>query len=137
MLLDEAFGLGRDIISRLFPDKTEAQKAQAQLDVIRANGELQLLAERNKIAQAEASSSDKWTSRARPSFMYIFYILLIFLIIVGPIVGIFFPSQMNIFYSNVQSGFDAIPTAMWGTFTAGYLGYSGFRTFEKSKGVSK
>jgi hypothetical protein len=137
MLLDEAFGLARDVISRIFPDKTDAQKAQAQLELLKTNGELQLMTERNKIAAAEAASSDKWTSRARPTFMYVFYILLMFLIIIGPIIGIFFNAEMKLFYANVQEGFSAIPDALWGTFIAGYLGYSGFRTFEKAKGVSK
>lgn len=137
MLVNEIFGLGRDILKTIFPDKTERERAEAKLEELRLNGQLQLLAERSKIAQAEASSSDKWTSRARPSFMYVFYIIVSFLVIIGPLVGVFFPKEMGQFYTNVAAGFEAIPGAMWGTFTAGYLGYSCARTYEKGKHVAK
>ena len=34
-------------------------------------------------------------------------------------------------------GFAAIPEPLWWTFTTGYLGYTGARTYEKRIGVSK
>ena len=89
------------------------------------------------IAVAEASSQDKWTSRARPSFMYVFYFLLISLVIVAPFIGVFFPAQMTQFYVNVAAGFKAVPDAMWATFTCGYLGYVGARQYGKVKGSDK
>lgn len=137
MLLDEAFGLGRDILKRVFSDKTELAKAESALEQMRTNGELQQSIERLKIAQFEAKSADKWTSRARPSFFYVFYTLISFLIIVAPIIGIFQPDMMETFYRNVKLGFEAMPTEMWYTFTAGYLGYGAYRSYEKCKGVCK
>lgn len=86
---------------------------------------------------AEASSSDPWTSRARPSFMYVFYFLLIMLVVVAPLVGVFFPAAMNQFYANVKQGFDAVPEAMWWTFTTGYLGYTAARQYGKAKGSDR
>jgi hypothetical protein len=101
--------------------------------------ELEATLEQTKlsIAVAEASSPDKWTSRARPSFMYCFYGLLISLVIIAPLVGVFFPLQMGQFYTNVAAGFNAIPEAMWWTFSAGYLGYVGARQVGKIKGSDK
>lgn len=89
------------------------------------------------IAVAEASSQDKWTSRARPSFMYVFYSLLITLIIIAPVIGVFFPAEMAQFYINVKAGFEAVPEAMWWTFSAGYLGYAGVRGYEKTRNSTK
>ena len=104
----------------------KAQELEAQLETTKLS-----------IAVAEASSQDKWTSRARPSFMYVFYALLITLIIVAPIIGVFFPAEMAQFYVNVKAGFEAVPEAMWWTFSAGYLGYAGVRGFEKVRSATK
>lgn len=99
--------------------------------------ETQLETTRLSIMVAEASSGDKWTSRARPIFLYCFYCILISLIIVAPTIGVIFPVQMQQFFINVKYGFDAIPEPLWWTFTTGYLGYSGFRQYGKLKGTDK
>jgi hypothetical protein len=136
-MISEILGLSRDVLARVFPDKTQLELANAKLDELQQSGELKLLMSRNQIAVEEARSSDKWTSRARPLFMYVFYVLITFLVVIAPMLGVFYPSEMSLFYVNVKSGFDAIPTPMWATFTAGYLGYSGARTYEKVKHVTK
>ena len=92
---------------------------------------------RLSVMQAEASSSDKWTSRARPGFLYLFYLVVIVLALIAPFAGIFFPLQMQQFYVNVAAGFTAVPEAMWWTFTTGYLGYVGARQYGKIKGSDR
>lgn len=92
---------------------------------------------RLSVMVAEASSADKWTSRARPMFMYVFYSLVICLVIIAPFVGVFFPVQMQQFYANVGAGFKAIPDIMWETFGVGYLGYSAARSWDKNKSGCK
>jgi hypothetical protein len=90
-----------------------------------------------EMIKAEASSADPWTSRARPMFMYVFYSILLLMGIVAPIVGIFFAAESAQFYTNVAAGFKAIPSDLYALFGAGYLGYAGFRSFEKVKGAAK
>lgn len=92
---------------------------------------------RISIMLAEASSTDPWTSRARPGFMYVFYAVILSLVLLAPFMGIFFQAQMTQFYVNVAAGFKAIPDAMWATFTTGYLGYTAARQYGKSKGSDK
>lgn len=92
---------------------------------------------RTNIIIAEASSSDKWTSRARPSFMYVFYLIIIVLGVLTPMIGIFFPLQMKQFYVNVTEGFKAIPDIAWEVFCIGYLGYTTARQWGKIKGSDK
>jgi hypothetical protein len=82
---------------------------------------------------AEASSQDKWTSRARPAYMYVFYLVIVMLGVVAPLLGVFFPVQMKVFFENVTMGFRAIPNIAWEVFCAGYLGYTGFRSLDKRK----
>jgi hypothetical protein len=92
---------------------------------------------RVSILVAEASSKDKWTSRARPGFMYLFYAVVICLVILAPFMGVFFPEAMKQFYVNVAAGFVAIPDIMWQTFGVGYIGYTAARQYGKVKGSDK
>lgn len=133
--LGSLFDFGGKIIDKIFPDKEAANAAKLELVKLQQNGELAEMEKAYSAILAEANSADRWTSRARPSFMYVFYVILGVMILVGPLVGVFMPQQMEAFYSNVGKGFAAIPEELWWTFTAGYLGYTGARTFEKRKGV--
>ena len=131
------FDVGGKLIDRLFPDPEEKRKAKQKLKELEQNGELKQLSERMAAITAEAESDDPWTSRARPSFMYVFYIVILSLVLVAPVLGLFFPERMDLFFTNVGAGFKAIPQELWWTFTSGYLGYGAYRTFEKRKGVAK
>ncbi|PHS23530.1 MAG: hypothetical protein COA83_09695 [Methylophaga sp.] len=129
--------MGEQIIDKLFPDPTAKAQAIQDYLLLQQQGELKELETRMSAILAEANSSDPWTSRARPTFMYLFYLVLLILVIIAPFVGIFHPDAMTQFYTNVSLGFKAIPEAMWWTFTTGFLGYAGARTYEKTKGVAK
>ena len=133
--LGSVFDFGSKVLDKIFPDKEAADKAKLELLRLQNEGSLAEMEKAYAAILAEAQSSDPWTSRARPSFMYVFYFLLIVMIVIGPLIGIFFPTQMEAFYVNVAKGFAAIPEELWWTFSAGYLGYTGARTFEKKKGV--
>lgn len=130
-------GMGEKLIDKFFTSDEEKAKAQMQLLLMQQNGELKELETRMSAILAEAQSADPWTSRARPSFMYVFYFVILMLVFIAPIIGIFSPEAMKAFYDNVSYGFGAIPEEMWWTFTVGYLGYSGARTIEKRKGLTK
>lgn len=123
--LRNAFG------SDLTPDQKAAlQNKLADLELATANAQMEMI-------KAEASSADPWTSRARPMFMYVFYSILLLMGILAPTIGIFFPTHSAQFYTNVAAGFKAIPSDLYALFGAGYLGYTGFRSFEKVKGTAK
>ena len=125
------------VLDKVIPDPAAKAKAQMELAVLQQSGELKELETRMSAILAEANSADPWTSRARPSFMYVFYFIIIMMTVILPVVGIFNQEAMDAFYKNSAAGFAAIPEELWWTFTAGYLGYSGARTFEKRKGVAK
>lgn len=125
--------IGLKLLDKVIPDPQA--KAQAQLDLMRLqqSGEFKELEARYSAITAEANSSDPWTSRARPSFLYVFYGILLSLVVLAPAIGVLNPAAMSAFFANVAAGFEAIPEALWWTFSAGYLGYTGARTFEKQK----
>lgn len=137
LLVNGIVDVGKDLIARFFPNPEDRAKAELELMKMQQSGELTELAARMDAIKTEAASSDPWTSRARPMFMYVFYLVIIMLVMITPIIGVFFPAQMEIFFKNVDMGFKAIPSELWLTFSAGYLGYSGLRTIEKNKGVTK
>jgi hypothetical protein len=95
------------------------QNAQNQLELTTA-----------QVALEEAKSQDKWTSRARPAFLYVVYLFILFAIPMG-ILSIFSPVAAERIASGTSSWLKAIPESMWYLFGAGYLGYGAFRSFDK------
>lgn len=83
---------------------------------------------------AEAGSTDKLTSRARPMFLYVMYTLFL-LIMLGAIVGIWYPDEMRQASENLSLLFNALPDELYALFGAGYLGYTGARTYDKKQKV--
>lgn len=130
-------GIGSKLADHFFPNKKEADQKKIEMLALIQSGDLKELEVAMSAIVAEANSKDKWTSRARPSFMYLMYLTIIMLVMVTPIIGIWHPDSMKQFYTNVGLGFAAIPEAMWWTFTTGYLGYTGARTYEKRKKLAK
>jgi len=131
--IGEAFNL----LAKVLPDPVARAEAQAKLLEMQNAGKFKEEEFRYNAIVAEASSSDKWTSRARPSFMYVFYIIILWLAIVVPLVGLYSNEAMSSLVGHMKDGLAAIPDAMWATFTAGYLGYTTFRGLEKIKGAAK
>ena len=95
-------------------------------------GELKELETRMSAILAEAKSADPWTSRARPSFLYVVYVVILAAIPMG-IPHAFNPDLAVGIAQGFQAWLHAIPEDLWWLFGAGYLGYTGARTFDKRK----
>jgi hypothetical protein len=122
-------------LDRIFPDKADRERAKLALWQAQQDGQLKELEISMSAIIAEANSQDPWTSRARPSFMYVMYTLLLAAIPMG-----FLGAVDSGIAGSVTAGFQAwlaaLPEELWWLFGAGYLGYAGARTFEKKKGVA-
>ena len=129
------FEIGGKLIDKLIPDP--AAKAQAQLELLRMqrDGDLKELEVRMSAILAEAKSSDPWTSRARPSFLYVVYIMLLFSLPMG-FVSAFSPETAQNIITGMQNWLAAIPDKIVDLFTMVMLGYIGGRTVEKVKGAA-
>lgn len=136
LIVGGIFEIGKTLIDKLLPNPEAKAKAQMELLVLQQNGDLKELETRMSAILAEANSADPWTSRARPSFLYVFYFIILSMTVAAPVLGVFAPEAMDAFFANVGKGFAAIPEELWWAFTAGYLGYAGARTFEKRKGAA-
>ena len=128
--------LATPIIDSLFPDPTKRAEAKAKIMQAELDGETAHMEAALSAIVMEAKSSDPWTSRARPSFLYVMYLVIV-LCFVGGIVGIWWPDHVATAASNITNLLEAIPDALWTLFGAGYLGYTGGRTFEKVKKVTR
>lgn len=128
--------LGSQIIDKIIPNPE--QKAKAQLELLKLQQEGLLKEAENNLSAiiAEANSTDKWTSRARPSLMYCFYLMILASIPFG-LAYTFHPEEARLFIIDLDNWFKAIPEYFVNAFTVGFLGYTGSRTYEKVKGVAK
>lgn len=118
--------LGGELIDNLF--ETEEEKAAAKAKLV--NLDLKRYEIQMSAIVAEAKSADPWTSRARPSFLYVIYAVII-LCFFGGIIGIWFPNDVALAATNIKDLLAAIPDSLWALFGAGYLGYSGARSYDK------
>lgn len=134
-VIGAAFELGTKLIERIFPDKAKADEAKLELLKMQQSGELQQTQVQLSAIISEANSGDKWTSRARPAFMYVMY----FMILASIPMGVLFalnPETAEKIVSGMRQWLAAIPEEMWWLFGTGYLGYTGARTIDKIKGVA-
>lgn len=133
LLFGGLLDIGKAIIAKVWPDPVAQAEAQLKLAQLAQTGELKELEIRMSAILAEAQSSDPWTSRARPSFLYVMYIIILLSIPVG-LVSVFYPDEAKNFATGMTAFLAAIPDSLWTLFGAGYLGYAGARTYEKAKG---
>ena len=122
------------IIDKIIPDK-EA-RARAKLELLRLEGsqELEAIEARMSAIIAEANSSDPWTSRARPSFLYVMYAMLLFAIPMG-VLAAFQPQAATAIGDGMNAYLNGLPEPLYALFGTGYLGYTAARQWGKVKGV--
>lgn len=128
-------GAVTNIINKVWPDPTIAEKAKLDEMKERTADAVLLLDAQNRAANAEAASSDKWTSRARPSFMYVMYIIILWSIPMGIITSIS-PATAKAIADGMQAWLAAVPQSLWAIFGGCYAVYSINRTTEKKAGVA-
>ncbi len=125
-----------DIIDDLFTSDEERAEAKRKLLSDDGQRKIRNLQIRLSAILAEANSKDPWTSRARPSFLYIIYVMILASIPMG-VLSAFQPEIAARIVIGMQGWLDAIPESLWALFGAGYLGYSAARSWDKRKGISK
>lgn len=118
------------ILDRMLPDKKQAEIAKLKLRTLEQNGELDRIDKELSAIIAEAQSKDPWTSRARPSFMYVMYAYILAGIPIG-ILSIFNPDAALQISIGAKAWMAAIPGELYALFGAGYLGYSHYRSADK------
>jgi hypothetical protein len=130
------FSIGGKLIDKLFPDPTDKARAQLELLRLQQSGELEEVKVQLSAIMAEASSADPWTSRARPSFLYVVYVLLLWSIPMG-VLAIFAPEAADKFTTGFGKWMAALPEPILTLFGVVMTGYVAGRSWEKVRGVTK
>jgi len=129
-MLNGITGLIGSALDKLFPDKGEANKHKLALLELEQQGALTELTRRYDAIIAEAQSKDPWTSRARPSFLYVIYAMILFGIPMGIVSAVSVETATAI-AAGTHAWLQAIPSELYALFGAGYLGYTYQRSQDK------
>lgn len=120
------------IIDKIVPDAAQRDAAKAELAKMAMDGQLEEMKTQMSAILAEAQSADPWTSRARPSFLYVIYLFILCALPMG-IISTVNPDAAKAIADGAGAWLHAIPEQLYTLFGLGYLGYTGGRTFEKYK----
>ena len=134
--LSGIFSIGTKLIDKIFPDPEQKARAQLELLKMQQSGDLDEMKVQLSAIIAEAQSTDPWTSRARPSFLYVVYILLLWSIPMG-VLTIFRPDAAAAFTAGFKAWMLAIPEPVLTLFGVVMTGYVAGRSWEKVRGATK
>ena len=121
LLLGGIFDIGKSLIERLIPDPEQKAKAQLELLKMQQDGEFKELETRMSAILAEANSADPWTSRARPAFLYVMYVMILSALPMG-FLSAFEPQIAMDVAEGMKMWLAALPGELYALFGAGYLG---------------
>lgn len=134
--LGSLFDFGSKILDKVIPDPAERDKAKLELLKAQQAGDLDQVKTQLSAILAEAQSPDPWTSRARPSFLYVVYILLLSAIPMGVVFAIS-PETAHDVTEGFKDWLASIPPDILDLFKWVMLGYITGRSYEKVKGAAK
>lgn len=135
-ILDVLIGPLTSIIDKVIPDK--AARERAKLEVLRLEGshELETIQARLSAIVTEAQSADPWTSRARPSFLYVMYLIILWALPMG-LIAAFRPDAAQAIAAGMNAYLNGLPEPLYALFGTGYLGYTAARQWGKIAGSDR
>lgn len=135
-VLETLIGPIASIIDKIIPDKEARAKAKLELIKLEGTQEMRMIEARLQAIVAEAESSDPWTSRARPSFLYVMYAMILWALPMG-VLAAFNPSVAQEIAAGMNAYLNGLPEPLYALFGTGYLGYTAARQWGKVKGVER
>ncbi|MEL6877410.1 MAG: holin family protein [Pseudomonadota bacterium] len=135
-ILETLIGPITSIIDKIIPDKEARAKAKLELLKLEGSQEMSLIEARLQAIVAEAQSTDPWTSRARPSFLYVMYVMILWALPMG-VLAAFNPTAAREIAAGMNAYLKGLPEPLYALFGTGYLGYTAARQWGKIKGVDK
>lgn len=133
-ILETLIGPIASIIDKVIPDKEARAKAKLELLQLQGTQELKQIEARLAAIVAEAQSPDPWTSRARPSFLYVMYAMILAALPVG-LLSLFQPDAAARIAGSMTAYLRGLTDELYALFGTGYLGYTAARQWGKIKGV--
>lgn len=124
------------LLDKIIPDPRARDAAKLELLKLQGSQEMDVLRVQLSAIVTEAGSTDPWTSRARPSFLYVMYAIILWAIPMGLIASVR-PDMAKAIATGMNAYLAGIPEPLWALFGTGYLGYTAARQWGKAKGVDK
>ena len=135
-IIESILGPLASIIDKVIPDKAARERAKIELIKLEGTQELEGIKAQLSAIVAEAGSPDPWTSRARPSFLYVMYVLLLWALPMG-VIAAFRPEAARDIAQGMNAYLGGLPEPLYALFGTGYLGYTAARQWGKAKGIDK
>lgn len=135
-LLEALIGPVASLIDKVIPDKQARDRAKLELLQLQGSQELAEIQARLSAIVTEANSNDPWTSRARPSFLYLVYALLLWALPMG-LLAAFSPQTAKDIAAGMNAYLSGMPVPIYALFGTGYLGYTAARQWGKFAGSDK
>lgn len=135
-LLDSIISPIASLLDKLIPDPKARDEAKLKLLELQGTQDLETAKTQISAILAEAASTDPWTSRARPSFLYVMYVLLLWSIPMGILAAIR-PEAAKDIAAGMNAYLAGIPEPLYALFGTGYLGYTIARQWGKTSGTDK
>ena len=124
------------IIDKIIPDREARAKAKLELIRLEGSREMRAIEARLSAIVAEAGSPDPWTSRARPSFLYVMYTMILFALPMG-VLAAFSPASATAIGQGITAYLRGLPSELYTLFGTGYLGYTAARQWGKARGIER
>ena len=135
-ILETLLGPLATIIDKVIPDPGQRDAAKLELLRLQGSQELELLRTQLSAIVAEATSPDPWTSRARPSFLYVMYAMILLSVPMG-LVAAFRPDAALAIGNGMTAYLNGLPEPLYALFGTGYLGYTAARQWGKTRGTDR
>ena len=135
-LIEGIIGPVAKLIDKIIPDPEARDRAKLELLRLEGSQEMDQIKTQLSAIVAEAQSTDPWTSRARPSFLYVMYVLLLWAIPMG-LIAAARPEMAEAIAKGMNAYLAGIPEPLYALFGTGYLGYTAARSWGKAKGIEK
>ncbi|MEO7240956.1 MAG: holin family protein [Sphingomicrobium sp.] len=135
-ILEAIIGPLSQLLDRIIPDPAQRDRAKLELIKLQGDQEMATIAVQMQAIVAEAQSVDPWTSRARPSFLYMMYTLILWAIPMGLVAAVN-PAMALGIGNGMTAYLRGIPEELYALFGTGYLGYTAARAWGKAKGIEK
>lgn len=124
------------LLDKIIPDPKARDAAKLELLRLQGAQELEAVKAQMSAILAEAASPDPWTNRARPSFLYVMYAIILWAIPMG-LIAAAQPQMAKDIATGMNAYLAGIPEPLWALFGTGYLGYTAARQWGKAKGSDR
>jgi hypothetical protein len=135
-IIEAIVGPVAKLIDKIIPDPQARDRAKLELLKLEGDQEMAAIAQQMQAIVVEAQSADPWTSRARPSFLYVMYALMLWSIPMG-LIAVANPATAAAIGTGMTSYLRGLPSELYTLFGTGYLGYTAARTWGKMRGVER